>query len=49
MYLCRLLTTTRSRRSAKPSGGRDHGSVIHACRTVEVVMEQDDRVRHSVE
>ncbi len=49
MYLCRLLTNHPLKEIGEAFGGRDHGTVIHACRTVEVVMEQDDRVRHSVE
>lgn len=49
MYLCRLLTNHPLKEIGEAFGGRDHGTVIHACRTVENVMEQDDRVRHSVE
>ena len=49
MYLCRLLTNHPLKEIGEGFGGRDHGTVIHACRTVENVMEQDDRVRHSVE
>ena len=30
-------------------GGRDHGTVIHACKAVENMMEQDASVRGSVE
>ena len=30
-------------------GGRDHGTVIHACKTVENMMDQDDSIKHSVE
>ncbi len=49
MYLCRVLTTHPLKEIGEAFGGRDHGTVIHACRTVENVMEQDDRVRHTVE
>jgi chromosomal replication initiator protein len=30
-------------------GGRDHGTVIHACKTVDNMMEQDDSFRGSVD
>ncbi|MBA3850198.1 MAG: hypothetical protein C0502_09430, partial [Opitutus sp.] len=30
-------------------GGRDHGTVIHAIKTVENMMETDDSVRGSVD
>jgi chromosomal replication initiator protein len=30
-------------------GGRDHGTVIHACKTVENTMEQDISVKRTVE
>ena len=49
MYLSRILT------EHSPAGnwcclwGRDHGTVIHACKTVENMMDQDDSIKHSVE
>ncbi|MAV39557.1 MAG: chromosomal replication initiation protein DnaA, partial [Puniceicoccaceae bacterium] len=30
-------------------GGRDHGTVIHACRQVENLMDQDGTIKRSVD
>jgi chromosomal replication initiator protein len=30
-------------------GGRDHGTVIHACKQVENLMEQDGTIKRSVD
>jgi chromosomal replication initiator protein len=49
MYLCRLLTNHPLKEIGEAFGGRDHGTVIYACRTVENVMEQDESVRRTVE
>ena len=35
--------------AAKLRGGRDHGTVIHACKAVDNMMEQDAATRGSVE
>ncbi|MBE2215840.1 MAG: chromosomal replication initiator protein DnaA [Opitutaceae bacterium] len=49
MYLSRLLTRHSLQEIGEAFGGRDHGTVIHACRTVENLMEQEDSVRSNVE
>jgi len=49
MYLCRMLTQHSLHEIGEIFGGRDHGTVIHACKTVENMMEQDESVRRSVE
>ena len=49
MYLCRMLTQHALHEIGEAFGGRDHGTVIHACKTVENMMEQDESVRRSVE
>jgi len=49
MYLCRLLTNHPLKEIGEAFGGRDHGTVIHACKTVENIMEQDPSVRRSVD
>ena len=49
MYLCRQLTRHSLQDIGESFGGRDHGTVIHACKTVENMMEQDDSVRSSVD
>jgi len=49
MYLSRMLTNHSLTQIGDAFGGRDHGTVIHAIRTVESLMEQDAQVRNSVE
>ena len=49
MYLSRDLTKHSLQEIGEEFGGRDHGTVIHACRQVENLVDQDDSVRHSVE
>jgi chromosomal replication initiator protein len=49
MYLCRLLTNHPLTEIGEAFGGRDHGTVIYACRAVENVMDQDESVRRTVE
>ncbi len=49
MYLCRVLTTHSLQEIGESFGGRDHGTVIHACKTVENIMEQDESVKRTVE
>ncbi len=49
MYLSRILTKHSLQEIGENFGGRDHGTVIHACRSVENMMEQDPSVRNSVE
>jgi chromosomal replication initiator protein len=49
MYLCRQLTRHSLQEIGEAFGGRDHGTVIHAVKTVENRMEQDDSVRGSVD
>lgn len=49
MYLSRLLTHHPLKEIGEAFGGRDHGTVIHAVKTVENMMDQDEKVRNSVE
>jgi chromosomal replication initiator protein len=49
MYLSRLLTTHPLKEIGEKFGGRDHGTVIHAVKTVEAIMEQDEKVRQNVD
>lgn len=48
MYLSRTLTKCPLQEIGENFGGRDHGTVIYACRTVENMMEQDESVRSVV-
>lgn len=49
MYLSRILTNHSLQEIGESFGGRDHGTVIHACKTVENMMEQDESVRRNVD
>jgi chromosomal replication initiator protein len=49
MYLSRALTTQSLVDIGLAFGGRDHGTVIHACKSVENMMEQDEVIRRNVE
>jgi chromosomal replication initiator protein len=49
MYLSRQLTRHSLQEIGDAFGGRDHGTVIHAIKTVENMMETDDSVRGRVD
>ncbi|HEY0947385.1 MAG TPA: chromosomal replication initiator protein DnaA [Opitutaceae bacterium] len=49
MYLARTLTKHSLQEIGDAFGGRDHGTVIHACKAVDNMMEQDPSVRGSIE
>ena len=49
MYLSRELTKTSLSEIGDAFGGRDHGTVIHACKAVDNMCEQDASTRSSVE
>ena len=49
MYLARTLTKHSLQEIGDAFGGRDHGTVIHACKAVENMMERDASMRGSVE
>jgi chromosomal replication initiator protein len=49
MYLCRILTKHSLQEIGDNFGGRDHGTVIHACKSVEAMMEQSEQSRSSIE
>ncbi len=49
MYLARHLTPASLSSIGEAFGGRDHGTVLHACRTVKNRMEVDSSVRQAVE
>jgi len=48
MYLSRKLTGGSLVEIGEAFGGRDHGTVIHACKKVEQMMQTDDQVRQTV-
>jgi chromosomal replication initiator protein len=49
MYLARTLTKHSLQDIGDAFGGRDHGTVIHACKAVDNMVEQDAAMRGSVE
>lgn len=48
MFLARQLTESSFSSIGDAFGGRDHGTVLHACRLVKGRMEVDATVRHVV-
>jgi chromosomal replication initiator protein len=48
MYLARTLTKHSLQEIGDAFGGRDHGTVIHACKAVDNMMDQDSAMRGSV-
>jgi chromosomal replication initiator protein len=48
MYLARQLTESSLSTIGDAFGGRDHGTVLHACRAVKDRMETDGQVRQTV-
>ena len=48
MFLARQLTESSLNTIGEAFGGRDHGTVLHACRLVEDRMEVDANVRQVV-
>ena len=49
MYISRKLTSDSLKSIGDTFGGRDHGTVIHACRQVENRMEQDATIKRAVD
>jgi chromosomal replication initiator protein len=49
MFLARQLTESSLSAIGESFGGRDHGTVIHACKAVDNMCEQDASTRGSVE
>ena len=48
MYLARQLTESSFNEIGESFGGRDHGTVLHACRLVKDRMQVDAQVRHII-
>lgn len=48
MFLARTLTESSLSTIGEAFGGRDHGTVLHACRAVTDRMETDPTVRKAV-
>lgn len=48
MYLCRSMTQASLNEIGESFGGRDHGTVLHACRLVENRMKSDTSLKQAV-
>ena len=48
MYLARRHTKASLHEIGDAFGGRDHGTVLHACKTVSVRMKKEDQVRQAI-
>jgi chromosomal replication initiator protein len=48
MFLSRQMTDSSLNTIGEAFGGRDHGTVLHACRVVKDRMEVDGNVRQVV-
>jgi chromosomal replication initiator protein len=48
MYLSRIMTSKSLQEIGIAFGGRDHGTVIHACKSIENSMQQDASVKRTV-
>ena len=49
MYISRTLTSDPLKIIGDAYGGRDHGTVIHACKQVENMMDQDSTTKRAVD
>lgn len=48
MYLSRKLTSSTLKEIGECFGGKDHGTVIHACKLIKNRMENDTSLRHLI-
>jgi chromosomal replication initiator protein len=48
MFLSRELTNSTLSEIGDSFGGKDHGTVIHACKLIKRRMEEDERTRHMI-
>jgi len=49
MYLCKKLTSKSLPEIGRAFGGRDHTTIIHAVRTVEKLMQEDNSMAEDIE
>lgn len=48
MYLARMLTKASLNEIGEAFGGRDHGTVLHACKLVKKRMKEQDKLRQTI-
>jgi chromosomal replication initiator protein len=49
MYLCRELTAASFPEIGREFGGKDHTTIIHACRQIEKALEKDNALRETLD
>jgi chromosomal replication initiator protein len=49
MYLCRNLTKASFPEIGNKFGGKDHSTVIHACRQIEKKIQQDAELKNIID
>jgi chromosomal replication initiator protein len=49
MYLCRTMTTSSFPEIGEKFGGKDHSTVIHACRQIEKKLSENREIKNVVE
>ncbi|MDI6755479.1 MAG: helix-turn-helix domain-containing protein, partial [Thermodesulfobacteriota bacterium] len=49
MYLCRTMTKSSFPEIGTKFGGKDHSTVIHACRKIEKKIVEDREIKNAVE
>ena len=49
IYLCRQLTRESLGRIGEYFGGRDHTTVLHACRKTEELLQTDPAIRQAMD
>ncbi len=48
MYLCRKLTSNAQQVIGQEFGGRNHSTVIHACKEIEKICLKDENIKHTL-
>jgi chromosomal replication initiator protein len=48
LYLARELTKASLNEIGEAFGGRDHGTVLHACKLVKKRMKEQDKIRQTI-
>jgi chromosomal replication initiator protein len=48
MYLARELTNSSLNDIGDAFGGKDHGTVIHACKLIKRRIDEDEKTRHTI-
>ncbi|NLJ05195.1 MAG: hypothetical protein GX435_05775 [Exilispira sp.] len=49
MYLCRELTSASTTEIGLSFGGKDHTTIIHACKKINDCMKEDELLRSTIE